>query len=663
MISGSIGKRAILVALVLLGLVLAATTAIAQDYSPYNVSTANSDVFQSHRPVQRGTNFAVSSGNPLATQAGIITFINGGNAFDADIATQAALGVVEPSHSGLGGEAFSLIKPADDPKVYNVNGCGTAPMAASIDWYNKNAKGAIPSSGMLATVLPGAFDTWCTILDRWGTMTLAQVLAPAIQLADKGFPVSDLMASRWKNSQKSMSVFPTSAKLYYGSGAFPKAGDIFVNHDIANFMRRLVEAERLGAAAAVGTAGQKRSAGLKAARDEFYTGSIAKEFVAFSKANGGLYEMTDLANYHALIEDPAHINYRGVDVYKNASATQGPSELFILNILEGYDLKKMGFNSLQYIHTSEEAFNLAYADREAYLADFLFVKSPLNGLLSKDYAAIRRAMINPSTRLKAWPAGDPKKFDVPAYQYKAEYWDFDGTTTKVAAIDQFEPSGIAAGPDRTEYAKMMNEALAREIAMQGGNTSGTCAMDKYGNAVYSTQSLFGGFGSKIVPAGFGFPLNNRGTYFYLDPKHPNALVGGKRPRNTLTPSMATKDGKAFLVYGTPGADGQPQTLAQILIDIVDFGMNPQDAVESPKFLSNCLPASSGSHEATPGEITMESRIPVETVKGLEGKGWSVVVDPAYNSAYGCVNVIMMDPVTGALSAGADPRREGYAEAW
>jgi gamma-glutamyltranspeptidase/glutathione hydrolase len=661
--SSFLGKKMIVVAMVIGILALAGTALMAQT-SPYNVSTANSDVFQSHRPVQRGTNFAVASGNPLATQAGMIIFMEGGNAFDAMVATQAAMGVAEPSHSGIGGETAMLVKAGNDPKVYNVNGIGTAPKAATIDWYNKNSKGAIPSAGMLATVLPGTFDSWCVTLDRWGTMTLAQVLQPAIDLADKGFPVSDLMANRWKSGQAGLSAYPTTKQLYYASGKPPAAGEIFVNHDIANFMRRLVDAEHQGSDAAVGTAAQKRSKGLQAARDEFYKGSIAREFVAFSKANGGLYEMSDLADYHALIEDPAHSTYRGLDIYKNASATQGPAENIILNILEGYDLKAMGFNSVPYIHTALEAFNLAYADREAYLADMLFVKVPLNGLMSKDYAATRRALINPNKRMDAWTAGDARKFDLPAYQYKAQVWNFDGTTTMVSGLtDKFEPSGLADGPDRSEYAQMLNEMLSKEIAYAGGNTSGAATMDKDGNAAVVSPSLFGGFGAKIVPTGFGFPLNNRGTYFYLDPKHVNALQGGKRPRNTLTPSMATKNGKAYIVYDTPGADGQPHTLAQVLIDIVDFGMNAQDAIEAPKFLSDCLPASSGNHEATPGQVSVESRIPLETVKALEGKGWKVVVDPAYNSAYGCVNVIILDPVTGALSAGADPRREGYAEAW
>jgi len=594
----------------------------------------------------------------------MLIFKEGGNAFDAIVGTLAALGVVEPSHSGLGGEVFMLVKPSDDPKVYNINGCGTAPQAATIDWYNKNAKGAIPSSGMLATVTPGVIDAYCVLLDRWGTMTLGQVLQPAIDLADKGFPVSDLMASRFKSSQTGLSAFPTTKQLYYSTGKAPVAGEIFVNKDIANFMRRLVAAEAKGAAAMVGTAKQKRSAGLKAARDEFYKGSLAQEFVAFSKANGGLYEMVDLANYHALIEDPAHSTYRGVDIYKNASATQGPAENVILNILEGYDLKAMGFNSLQYVHTFLEAINLAMGDREAWLADMAYVNVPLNGLMSKDFAATRRALINPNQRLQAWPGGDARKFDVPAYQYKAQIWNFDGTSTTYTGIDnKFNPSGLTKAPEMSEYAKKVSDALADEIAMIGGNTSGAVAIDADGNAVSTTPSLWSGFGSKIVPTGFGFPLTNRGTYFYLDPKHPNALAPGKRPRNTLSPSLATKNGKAFLVYNTPGADGQLHTLSQILVDIVDFGMNLQDAVESPKFLSDSLPASSGTHEAAPGSVSVESRIPLEIVKGLENKGWKVTVDPAYNSGYGCVNVIMYDPATRSLTAGADPRREGYAEAW
>jgi gamma-glutamyltranspeptidase/glutathione hydrolase len=612
------------------------------------------------RPVARGTHYAVVSNNPLATMAGEKILIQGGNAFDAVVAVLAALGVVEPSHSGIGGENFLLAKPANEDEVTAINGGGTAPYAISIDWFLDQGISPIPGNGWPATVLPGALDSWIVTLDKWGTMSVAEVFQPAIELAEGGFPVSDLMSQRWTSGQDSLMEYPSSAKLYYPDGKPPQPGEIMVNKDLANTMKRIVEAEQKALAE-----GKSRSQALVAARDCFYKGDIAKEFVAFCQATGGLYTEKDFADYHALVETPAHTTYRGYDVYKVPSANQGPAELVALNIEEGFDLNLLGFNSPQYIHVCIESLNFAYAAREKYLGDMNFIKVPLNGILSKEYAADRRALIQPGKRLEDWPAGDAAKFDVPAYQYDGKPYDFGGNLD----VSSFKASPVAVNYEEKE---MSEEELARALALDaemeaeykllGGYTSYAAVVDEERNMVSSTPSLFSGFGCKIVVEGQGYPVNSRGSYFWLEADHPNALVGGKRPRNTITPSMALKDGEPFLAYGTPCGDCQPQVLSQILNNIIVFGMNVQDAIEAPHFRSMCLPGSSGGHTANPGAIRVEGRISADVVKALEGYGWEVTVSPDYNSGYGGANAIMVLP-NGSLAAGSDPRREPYAVAW
>jgi len=517
-----------------------------------------------------------------------------------------------------------------------------------------------PGSGWPATVLPGALDSWIVTLEKWGTMNLAEVFQPAIELVEKGFPVSDLMSQRWISGQESLSKYPSSAKLYYPDGKPPQPGEIMYNKDLANLMKRLVEAEQKALAE-----GKSRSQALVAACDRFYKGDVAEEFVEFCQATGGLYTLEDFADYHALVETPAHTTYRGYDVYKVPSANQGPAELVALNIIEGFDTRFLGFNTPQYIHVIIESLNFAYAAREKYLGDMNFIQVPLNGMLSKEYAADRRALIQPDKRLEDWPAGDAAKFDVPAFKYDGIPYDYSGN---------LEVSSLNYAPAPVSYVakELTEEEIARAVAFDAemlveynllaGNTSYAAVVDKERNMVSSTPSLFNGFGCKIVVEGHGYCVNSRGSYFWLEADHPNALVGGKRPRNTITPSMALKDGKPFLAYGTPCGDCQPQVLSQILINIVDFGMNVQDAIEAPHFRSVCLPGSSGGHTASPGNIRVEGRIPADVIKDLEGKGWEVRVYGDFDTGFGGANAIMVEE-NGTLSAGSDPRREGYAVAW
>src|SRR5437867_4085111 len=355
------------------------------------------------RPVVRGRHYAVASMKPESTMAAERILQAGGNAFDAAVAGQAALSVVDAAANGLGSDAVLLVYDSRAKKVLSINAEGTAPRLATIDWYKKNQGGKIPvDDGLLSGTVPGAVDAWYLLLDRWGTMTFAQVLQPAIDVAENGFPIGERMASAIATSRK-LKKYPTSVKLYFPNGEAPKAGDIFKNPDLARTLRKLVDAEKQNAS-------KGRHEALKAARDRFYKGDIAQTMAKFSEEQGGLFRYEDFAAYTAKFETPVATDYRGYRVYKNASANQGPTELFALNILEGYDLKALKHNSADYIHTSIEAVKLALADREKYLGDMDFIQTPYEGLLSKGYARERRALIDPAHASLELRPGTAEKF-------------------------------------------------------------------------------------------------------------------------------------------------------------------------------------------------------------------------------------------------------------
>src|ERR1043166_5642044 len=355
------------------------------------------------RPIIRGQHFAVASMKAEATRAAERILEKGGNAFDAIVAGQAVLGIVDAAMNGIGADATLLVYDAKTKKVFSINAEGTAPRLATIEWNKEHNGGKLPvNDSLLSGTVPGCVDAWYILLDRWGTMSFAQVLSEAIDLAENGFPVGDSLALALATSQK-LRKYPTSMKVYLPGARAPQGGEIFRNPDLARTLKRLVEAETQNK-------GKGRHAALKAARDRFYQGDIAREMAKFSEENGGLFRYEDFANYTAKVEEPVSIDYRGYQIYKNASASQGPAELFALRILEGYDLKAMGHNSADYIHTTVEATKLAMADREKYLGDMDFIKIPFAGLLSKEYAAERRAMIDKTTASLAFRLGTAEKF-------------------------------------------------------------------------------------------------------------------------------------------------------------------------------------------------------------------------------------------------------------
>jgi gamma-glutamyltranspeptidase/glutathione hydrolase len=567
------------------------------------------------RPVIRGRQAAVTSMKPEATEAARRILQAGGNSFDAAVAGQAALAVTDFPSNGVGSDAVILLYDAKAKKVVSINAEPRAPKLATIAWYQTHNGGKLPNSdGLLAGGIPGVVDAWYLLLDHWGTMTFEQVLQPAIELAEQGFPLSEKLA-RGIAGTKKIRQYPSTMRVYM-PGAPPKAGDIFKNVDLANTLKKLVESEKNAKA-------KGRHEALKAARDRFYKGDIAREMAKFSEANGGLFRYEDFAEYTAKIETPVFVDYRGYQVYKNPSASQGPAELIALNLLEGYDVKTMGLNSPDYIHTSIEAIKLAMADREKFMGDMDFIKIPYDALLSKEYARERRKLIAPQQASLELRPGTPLP----------------------RTSDQ---------PERQVHVNLEGESDHE------GDTSYIALVDRDRNMVSFEPSLHSGFGTGVVMGNTGIIFNCRGDYYSLIAGEANALEPGKRPRSTLQSTLVMKDGQPFMITGSPGGDDQVMRTIQTLMNVVDFGMNVQAAIESPRWATRSFPASPFPHTMYPGESSVESRIPEATRQALIARGHKIrVTGPWTQGSNGAIVV----GANGVVSAGADPRVEAYAWAW
>jgi len=580
------------------------------------------------RQVIMGRRGVVVSGHHQASDAGLTMLKSGGNAIDAGVATVFAQAVVELDLFGIGGEVPILIYVAKENKVVAISGQGVAPEAATIEWFRERNIGMIPGDGFLPATTPAVVDTLLLALERYGTKSLSEVLAPAIDLAENGFPMYRLFQQNiYGQEQRFRNEWPSSAKVFLPGGEVPEIGEIFVQPDLARTLKRLVAAE----------AGQKhlgREAGLRAAHELFYRGEIAREIVQYQRefksrdqygfVSSGLLTERDLARTRARVEEPAKTTYRGVDVYKAGFWSQGPVLLQALNLLEGYDLRSLGHNSAAYIHLLAEAMKLAYADREWYYADPDFVGVPQQGLLSKAYAEKRRELIDlEKPSLKMQP-GDP--------------YPYDSRQSASRPI----PSEIAFRPAE-------------------GGTTGTRVADREGN-VFSATPSGGWFRHSPVIEGLGFMLSTRGQIFWLDPEKANRLEPGKRPRSSLTPSLAVKDGKPFLAWGTPGGDVQDQVNLQVLLNVVDFDMNIQEAIDAPMFQIFDFPNSFAGHEAAPGRMAIESRLPDSVLEELAEKGHRVrAVSPW---SMGDATAARIDLDRGVMFGAAGPRRgKSYALAW
>jgi gamma-glutamyltranspeptidase/glutathione hydrolase len=571
------------------------------------------------RPVIRGRQAAVSSMKAEATEAARRILAEGGNAFDAIVGGQAALAVTDFPMNGVGSDAVALVYVAREKKVWSINAEPRAPQLATIDWYEKNNDGKIPDSdGLLSGGIPGVVDAWYIMLDRWGTMSFAQVLQPAIDLAENGYPLSEARARIIAGVGK-IRKYPTTAKIYLPNGQAPQAGEIFKNPDLARTLKKLVEAEQENQS-------HGRHAALKAARDRFYQGDIARDMAAFSEANGGLFRYDDFAQYSAEVEAPVSIDYRGYQIFKNASASQGPAELIALNLLEGYDLKALGHNSADFIHVNVEAMKLAMADREKYLGDMDFIKIPFAGLLSKEYASERRKLIDPAKASLELRPGSPEKF-------------------------------MSGMPPSDRQVRVVLDGNADFE----GDTSYIGIVDKDRNMVSFEPSLHSAFGTGVVMGDTGIIFNCRGDYYSLVRGEANALEPGKRPRSTLQSTLVMKDGEPFAIMGSPGGDDQVMRTIQTLINIIDFGMNIQQAIEASRWSTTSFPQSPFPHTMQPGAMAVEARIPEATRAALIARGHKLSVAGPWSM--GSNAGIVVDGKTGVLSAGADPRVEAYAWAW
>jgi gamma-glutamyltranspeptidase/glutathione hydrolase len=584
-------------------------------------TTTHADTF---RPVVRGKRGAVAGGSPLSVEAGLRMLQHGGNAVDAGVATILAASVIEFSHFSFGGEVPILIK-LKGQKVVVIEGMGQAPMKATREFFVNRGQndgtrsgGLIPATGPLSATVPGVLDACVTALDQFGTKTLAEVMEPAIQLAD-GFPIDELRVQYIKTRSSIFSQWPDAKRVFLPNGEVPKPGDLFVQADLARTLREIVHAEKLGAK------GNNRHAGLMAARDYFYKGPIARRIGAYMQANGGLIAADDFAKFAAKVGEPVSTNYRGYEVYKAGFWTQGPAMIETLNMLEGFDLKKMGHNSPGYIHTLAEALKLALADRDRYYGDPNFVKIPTE-LLSKDYAALRRPLIDQQHASLAQQPGDPLNM-------KAVLASAAQTIGRASTVPPIE---------------------------RANDTTCVNALDKDGNMFSATPS--GAWLPAVVAGDTGVLMGQRLQSALTDPNSPNVVAPGKRPRITLTPTLVLKDGEPFMVLSTPGGDNQDQALLQVLLNIVEFGMNPQEAVEAPRFDTQHYVSSFDDHEFLPGSLNVESRVGLKTIEELGQRGHKVKVQGDWGTL-SSPTVITYDPKTGVVAAGADPRRSRYAVAW
>jgi len=513
----------------------------------------------------------VATSQPLAAQAGVSILLQGGNAIDAAIATAAALNVVEPMSTGVGGDVFALVYLSKIKELKALNASGRAPYSATAETFRDLGYQQMPRTGIHTVTVPGALDGWCSMLDKYGTMSLTQVLAPAIQLAEQGFPVTEVIGQYWKNNTTKLQTNPSAAHTYLIDGRAPEPGEIFLQPDLARTFRKIAEG----------------------GRDVFYRGEIAEAIAAFCRENGGLITMQDLSDYTSTWVTPISTNYRGYDVYECPPNSQGLIVLIALNILEAYDLKSLGHNSSEYLHLLIEAMKLAFADANRYVADPDFLDIPLENLLSKSYAERRRHLIDTNKAKQVVQAGVP---------------DTQSDTAYVAVTD------------------------------------------KEGNSVSFINSLYHSFGSGLVVEDTGICLQNRGSMFSLEAGQPNCIEPHKRPYHTIIPAMVFKDSSLFLTYGVMGFFMQPQGHIQLLLNIIDFHMGMQMALDAPRFMY-----------IRGNKCAFESGIPPNTLQELTNKEHIVAeLDDPETQEFGGAQVIMVHPSTKALVAGSDPRKDGCA---
>jgi gamma-glutamyltranspeptidase/glutathione hydrolase len=547
---------------------LLAGRAGAQDRITGRTFATRSEVIASHG--------MAATSQPLATQVCLDILKMGGNAVDAAIAGNAMLGLVEPVSNGIGGDLFAIIWDAGTEKLYGLNASGRSPKSLSLEYFRKEGYTSIPPYGPLPVSVPGCVDGWFEMHKRFGSLDMKEILAPAIKYAREGFPVSELIAYYLEGSAW-MRKFPGFEETYMPGGRAPAKGEIFKNPRLANTLEKIVEG----------------------GRDAFYKGDIARTIDRYMKDQGGFLSYEDLADHHGQWVEPVSTNYRGFDVWELPPNGQGIAALQILNILEGYDIASMGFGSREYIHAFVEAKKLAYEDRARYYADPDFHDIPVERLISKEYAAGRRALINPERAARHYPAGE----------------------------------------------------------IEHGNTIYMTVADSQGNMVSLIQSNFRGMGSGMTPYGLGFVLQDRGELFSLQEGHFNCFAPGKRPFHTIIPAFVTKLGKPYISFGVMGGSMQPQGHVQILVNLIDFGMNLQEAGDAPRIRHGGSSQPTGGEMSDGGTVYLESGIDYEVIRELVKMGHTVQFDIG---GYGGYQAILFDEANSVYYGASESRKDGQA---
>lgn len=595
---------------------------------------------RTQKPVLHGRHWVAITGKPMAATAGAMMFQKGGNAVDAAAAMLAATSTMWDVLS-WGGETQALIYNPKTGKVIGINALGVAPAGATAEFYRSKGMNYPPEYGPLAAVTPGTPGGLMVMLADYGRLSLKDVLAPAIEMAD-GYPMEQDTARRIEEDKNEIKKWPYSRALFLThpgrAREAPDPGEIFRQPDLAATLRKLVEAEQRALAS-----GKSRRDAIMAAYDRFYRGDIAEELVRSTREQGGLFTMADLAGWRVKVEEPISVNYKGIDVYKLREWTQGPAMLQALNILEPIDLKAMGHNSPSYIHTVYQAMNLAFADRDFYYGDiYVAPAEPISGLLSEQYAQARARLIRADRNDPNIGPGDP-------YPYQGERNPYS------ALLANWHRTGTQA----EERSAPPTSFLEFEKSFRSGTTT-IQAADAEGWVVSVTPS--GGWVPAVVAGHTGVGLSQRGQSFVTDPaENPfNVIAPGKQPRVTLTPTLALKDGKPFLSFAVQGGDGQDQNLLQFFLNVVEFGMNVQQAAEAPNFGSYQMRASFGLHEWQPGRLMLRSDTPADVRQQLEKMGYTLTFE---ERSSGPINAIFFDREHGGFWGGSSNHGDDYGVVW
>jgi len=548
-------------------------------FSPFNLFSQDritGEMFSTRSEVI-SQNGMVATSHPLASQIGIDILQNGGNAIDAAIAANAALGLMEPTGNGIGGDLFAIVWIEKEKKLYGLNASGRSPENLTLEYFKENNFKSIPAYGPLPVSVPGCVDGWFELHNKFGKISMANILSPTIKYAEDGFPVSELVSYYMKVASNNFQEYPNFKETYYLNDSTPKKGQIFKNPDLANTLRVIAKDGRKG----------------------FYEGKIANTIANFIQDQGGFLSYNDLKNHKSEWIDPVSTNYRGYDIWELPPNGQGIAALQILNLLEAYDIRYMGFGSAEYIHHFVEAKKIAFADRAKYYADMDFNKVPVKYLISKEYADIRRKEIRPDKAAKKVLAGN----------------------------------------------------------LENGDTIYLTTADSEGNMVSLIQSNYRGMGSGMVPTGLGFMLQDRGELFSLDQNHFNVYAPKKRPFHTIIPAFITKDGNPFISFGLMGGAMQPQGHAQIVINIVDFDMNLQEAGDAPRIRHQSDQQPTGGDMINGGELALETGFDYKQVRELMKKGHKIIYDLG---SFGGYQAIMIDYINKVYYGASESRKDGNA---